>query len=152
MTNNNKENIEKSIQELEKLFLLDLIPETQEEAQEILLKAEIDTKELKEKGRKIYRDILAEFNDDWRNISEETLEREKSEVLKGKIPTDLSRETLISKILEATKALAAKGFGAQISTGIAHRNLEKETDQDLASLLRQMEHIAEQAGIKLGEK
>lgn len=152
MTNNNKENIEKSIHELEKLFLLDLIPETQEEAQEILLKAEIDTKELKEKGRKIYRDILAEFNDDWRNISEETLESEKSEVLTRKIPTDLSRETLISKILEVTKALAAKGLGAQISTGIAHRNLEKETGQDLASLLRQMEHIAEQAGIKLGEK
>jgi hypothetical protein len=31
------------------------------------------------------------------------------------------------------------------------RNLEKETDQDLATLLRQLQYIAEEVGIDLGE-
>ena len=57
-------NTEKAIDELEKLFLLDLLPETTEEAQGILKNAGIDTAELKEKGQEILQNILAEFEDD----------------------------------------------------------------------------------------
>lgn len=151
MTEKFNKNIEKSTAELEKLFLLDLIPETQEEAQKILSNAEINTKKVKEKGQQIIRNMLIEFDDDWRNTSDESLQSETSEILKIKLHTDLSRETLLDKILKTTHALTAKGFGSQLSPGVAHRNLEKETDQDLAGLLRQLEHIAEQAGIDLGE-
>jgi len=145
-------NTEKSINELEKLFLLDLLPETIEEAQEILADAEIDTTELKEKGREIFRNILAEFDDDWRNISKEVLKSETSEILKRQFRTDLSRESLLDKIRGATQALTARGLSTTLSAGVAHRNLDKVSDLDLAYLLRQLEYIAEQAGIDLGEE
>ena len=152
MTNKKKSNIEKSISELEKLFLHDLIPETLEEAHEILNEAEFNTMEFKENARNIFRNMLTEFDDDWRNTSEETLNSKAKEILKRDARTDLPRETLLDKIKEITQLLDTKGLTYQLSAGVVHRNLEKEVNEDLASLLRQLEHIAEQAGIDLGEK
>ena len=149
MKDKNEENTAKAISEIENLFLLDLLPETHEEAQEILISARIDTTELKIKGREILRNMLVEFDDDWRNISEETLEREASGIFKRKIQDNLSRETLLERIKELTEALTSGGVSTPLPASVLHRNLEKETDQDLSSLLRQLQYIAEEAGIEL---
>ena len=110
MTNKRKNNIEKAIDELENLFLLDLLPETLEEAQEILREAKIDTTELKEKGRDIFRKTLTQFDDDWRNIPEETLKSQTAEIHRRQIRLDLPRETLLEKIREAIQILSTKGL------------------------------------------
>jgi hypothetical protein len=151
MANENEKNTKKALSELENLFLLDLIPESTEEAHEILRTAGVETTNLKEEGREIFRNILLEFEDDWRNISDSTLEDEASNILNREIYANLSRETLLERIQSITQALSAKGLSSSLPAGILHRNLEKDTNQDLASLLRQVQFIAEQAGIDLGD-
>lgn len=152
MKDKNKLNTEKAISEIENIFLFDLLPETPEEAREILENAGIDTTELKKEGRKIFRNMLVEFNDDWRNVPNEALEREASGIFMRRVQANLSRETLLERIKELTEALTAKGLSTPLPAGVLHRNLEKETAQDLASLLRQIQYIAEEAGIELREE
>lgn len=151
MTKTDKNNTERAIDELENLFLLDLIPESAEEAQELFENEKIDTTELKEKSRQIFRGLLSQFDDDWRNIPDEVLEAQKVSLLEKKVRKGLSRESLLKKIQELTEALTVKGLSSPLTAGVAHRNLERESTGDLASLLRQLEHVAEEAGIDLEE-
>ena len=85
MGNKSGENTQKAISELEKLFINDLIPDTAEEAREILAQANIDTTDIKQKGREIFRSILAEFDDDWRNIPDVEVNKESAQILKLKL-------------------------------------------------------------------
>ena len=152
MANENEKNTKKALSELENLFLLDLIPESADEANKILSEAGIDTTNLKAEGREIFRNMLLEFDDDWRNISESALENEASDILGREIYANLSRETLLEKIKSVTQALTSKGLIASLPAGVLHRNLEKESVKDLASLLRQIQYVAEQAGVEVGDQ
>lgn len=146
-----KNNTERAIDELENLFLLDLLPETAKEAQELFESEKIDTTELKEKSRQIFRGLLSQFDDDWRNVPDEVLEAQRTSLLEKKVQKGLSRELLLKKIREITQTLTVRGLSSPLTAGVAHRNLKRESTGDLASLLRQLEHIAEEAGIDLGE-
>jgi len=152
MKNNQEGNTQKALTELENLFVYDLVPETAEEAQEILAKAGIDTSELKQKGREILRNILIEFDDDWRNITDESVKAEASKVLERKIFSSLSRDELLRRIKEVSKLLSTTAMREEAPAGVLHRNLGKVKDQDLASLLRQLEHLATEAGLDLGKE
>ena len=57
MANENEKNTNKALSELENLFLLDLIPESADEANKILREAGIDTTNLKVEGREIFRQL-----------------------------------------------------------------------------------------------
>ena len=94
MSNRESNNTEKALSELEKLFLLDLIPKSAEEAREILKETGINIIELKHKGREIYKNILTEFDDDWRNIPEVTMEVATKKLLSKEIATSLRGKAL----------------------------------------------------------
>lgn len=131
--------------------LFEDIPElqTEEEINEFLQTIGYSAEELKRKGQE-FAEKLLESN--WRFVSEEIIENQREKLLTIDLQINNSRESIIKKIKETTQALSARGITAPLLPGVAHRNLEKETKQDLASLLRQIEHIAKEAGIDLGEK
>jgi len=147
MGNKSGENTQKAISELEKLFINDLIPDTAEEARELLAQANIDTTDIKQRGREIFRSILAEFDDDWRNIPDEEVKQEPTHILKLKLLESLSREELISRIESIFEQLAAIGGAKAVAGGVANRNLINESKEDLASLLRQLEYLADKKDI-----
>lgn len=152
MGNKSGENTQKAISELEQLFINDLIPDTAEEARELLAQVNIDTTDIKQKGREILRNILAEFDDDWRNITDEEVNQEPAQILGQKLLELLSREELLSRIESLFGRLATTGGAKAVAGGVANRNLKKESKEDLASLLRQLEYLAEKMDIGTGEE
>lgn len=126
------------------------IPElrTEEETDHFLNEMGFVPNELEEKGARIVAGLL---ENNWRFVPEETIERQRAKLFSKEIRTDLPRQTIIERIQNITQALAIKGLGSSLTAGVAHRNLERESTRDLASLLRQLEHVAEEEGIDLGD-
>lgn len=150
MSKNNDVNSDRDIaNKFDALF--EAIPEleTDEEANQFLIENGYNPDDLRKKGERIVKSLM---EDNWRFVSEEMLESETSKILSRTIQVDLPRETLMKKIQEITQALTEKGVSSALATGFAHRNLDKESNKDLASLLRQVQHIADEAGIELREE
>ena len=134
------------------LLDLGLIPDSLEDAETTIRNANIDIETLKKRSTAILRDVLAEFPDDWRNIATDDIGAASTELEKKPLKLHLNEEeikerirNLIGRIMEHNKS--------QISMpGLAWRNLDKQSKEDLARLLRKFELIAGELGIEAEEE
>lgn len=134
------------------LLDLGLIPDSLEDAETTIRNANIDIEMLKKRSTAILRDVLSEFADDWRNIAIDDTGAASTELEKKPLKLHLNEEeikeriqNLISRIMEHNKS--------QVSIpGLAWRNLDKQSKEDLARLLRKFELIAGELGIETKEE
>jgi hypothetical protein len=138
----------------EKLFDLFDMEFTTNSKEDVLDSSEtsIDFEEFRLKSRRIFRNIVTEFPEDWRNsISAEELAR--SEKLKQMpLRLDLSILELVAMINETIKKLSEKQKQALFSPSLAYRNLEKHEVKDLALILRDLQFFAIESDIDLESK
>ena len=131
---------------------LDMYPNTLEEAEEIIQEAGIDISEFEKKTISIFRNILSESPLDWRNVSDDIIDAEAAKLDEIPLKKNLSKEQLIMSINRITKILESTIQGRQLNFELAHRNLETQTDDDLAQLLRQIEYAASELGIDIEDQ
>lgn len=131
---------------------LDMYPDTLEEAEEVIQEADIDLDEFEREAASIFREILSEFSDNWRNVSDDTIAAEAAKLDDVPLKINLSKEQLIANIKRFAEAISSAGLGRHPRFEVAHRNLETQTAGDLAQLLRQLEYAASELGIDGGNK
>jgi len=138
---------EKLIDAFAELLDLDLLPRSVEEAEEILRAANISIEELNKKSLLVLREISKEFADDWRNVSAEEISS--MSITLDRIPLALSEsvDTIKQRIQGLIAEIASLNENALVSPGLAWRNLDKQSKEDLARLLRKIEFIATELGI-----
>lgn len=138
---------EKIIDAFSELLDLDLLPASIDEAEEILRSTNTDIEELNRKSLFVLRELLKEFEDDWRNVSNEEISSISTNL--DRIPLDLSseRETLIQSIQNLITNITSHNKEALVSPGLAWRNLDKQSNEDLARLLRKLKFIANELGV-----
>lgn len=138
---------EKMIDIFSQLLDLDLLPQSIDEAEEILRVANINIDEFNKKSLHILREISREFENDWRNVGiEEVLSI--SNNLDG-IPLDLGsgKEVLVQRIQNLIANIGAHNKSSIAKLGLAWRNLDKQSNEDLARVLRKLEFIAKELNI-----
>lgn len=121
----------------------ELEPQTPEEVVSTLHNAGLDPDEVGARMESTAKQALAESSLNWRNRAQRELEVERERAAKLGAPESRSRV----EIIDAIKRLVAQS-GTQMA--YAHRNLESETDEDLASLLVDLEYLAYQQSRKGG--
>jgi len=138
---------EKIIDAFSELLDLDLLPASIDEANEILRAANINIEELNRKSLFVLRELSKEFEDDWRNVSTKEISSISANL--DQIPLDLSskRETLIQGIQNLIADITSHSKEALASPGLAWRNLDKQSNEDLARLLRKLKFIAYELGV-----
>jgi len=138
---------EKIIDAFSELLDLDLLPRSIDEAEEALRAANINIDELNRKSLLVLRELSKEFEDDWRNISAEEISSVSTNL--DRIPLDLSRskDALVQRIQRIIAEIASHNEDTLVSPGLAWRNLDKQSNEDLARLLRKIEFIANELGI-----
>ncbi len=115
----------------------ELAPETIEEADAELRSAGYDPAEVGTRIEAAAKRALAESPLNWRTRAQRELETERARISGRGEPAQRSRTELMAAINQVLQQ-----FGGQLA--YAHRNLESETDEDLASLLEQLEYLASQ--------
>jgi hypothetical protein len=138
---------EKLIDVFADLLSLDLYPDTTEEAEVIIKNTDLDLSEFEKKTTLIFRNILSEFSNDWRNVSENTMTAEAEKISAFKLRSDLTKEKLLERIARIVTKISSSSQGQQMTAGLAYRNFSKQTKEDLAQLLRQLEYAASELDI-----
>lgn len=115
----------------------ELEPETPEEVVSVLRDAGHDPDEVGARMKAVAEQALTESPLNWRRRAQRELETERNRIARLAVPASRSRVEIIAAI----RQLVAQS-GAQMA--FAHRNLESETDEDLSSLLVELEYLASQ--------
>lgn len=138
---------EKLIDAFAELLDLDLLPKSSIEAEEVLRAAGISIEELNKKSLLVLREISKEFADDWRNVSKDEISS--MSIKLDKIPLNLNwdEDALKQRIQGLIAEIASYNENALVSPGLAWRNLDQQSKEDLARLLRKIEFIAIELGI-----
>jgi hypothetical protein len=132
-----------SIQTSEELVLAfadlfdELEPETPEEVASVLRDTGHAPDEVGARMKAVAEQALAKSPLNWRIRAQRELQAEREHLAGLAAPALRNR----AEIIAAIKRLVAQS-GAQMA--YAHRNLESETDEDLASLLADLEYLASQ--------
>lgn len=114
-------------------------PGTPEEVDEILRVTGHDPDEVAAKMKATAEQAFADAMQHWRQQTLDKLEEERARLARFESTPALGR----TDITRAIKNLSAQ-LGGQMA--LAHRNLEAETDESLASLLHHLEYLASQQG------
>ena len=138
---------EKIIDAFSELLDLDLLPTSIDEAKEILRAANINIEQLNRKSLVVLRELSKEFEDDWRNVSTKEISSISANL--DRIPLDFRSErgTLIQSIQNLITDITSRSKEASAGPGLAWRNLDKQSNEDLARLLRKLKFIANELGI-----
>lgn len=143
---------DKFVESLVELLDLGLIPESLGDAENILQHANIDISRFKNRANAVFRDILMELPDDWRNIAADGISSTLVELSKRPLLLQLSEAELKERIQNLIDHITNANVHIKKSTpGLAWRNLEKQSKEDLARLLRKFELIADEMGIEIEE-
>lgn len=113
----------------------ELEPETPEEIASVLRDADKEPDEVGARMKAAAEQALAESPLNWRIRAQTELETERDRIAKRAAPALYSRVEIIAAI----RRLIAQS-GAQMT--YAHRHFESETDEDIASLLADLEYLA----------
>lgn len=128
-----------SDQEFEKAFerlLYNSEPVTPEEVDALLRSEGLDPEAIAARGRAIAEKALADSPLDWRNSREQRLRAERA-LKAAEVRAMMPRKdilTAICDVLAGPNALQAQAI-------LQHRNLEEMPDEDLASLLIELEFL-----------
>lgn len=115
----------------------ELAPATSEEIDRELRDVGLDPDEIGARMQAVAEQALAESHLDWRERAPKELKDERAQIAARASARPHDRAGIIARI----RSLRSQ-FGVQL--GYAYRNLESETDEDLASLLEDLEHLASQ--------
>ena len=137
---------------LNELLDLGLIPDSLEDAEITVRSAHIDIETLKKRSTAILRNVLAEFPDDWRNITTNDIEAASTELEKKPLKLHLNEEELKDRIQNLIRRIVERNKSQVPIPGLAWRNLNKQSKEDLARLLRKFEIIADEEGVEEKEE
>lgn len=120
----------------ESLFDEILIPETKKEADEIMSEAGIDANKWNDEMYTMIQKLLRESPLNWRNVTNVDISNIVKEL--ESIPKHINKTRkelwdLIEKILDEL-------YSSMHKVPVAYRNLEEVTEEDLASLLQELEY------------
>lgn len=115
-------------------FFDEIAPRTPEEIDVALREAGYDPNEVGARMKTAAERALADSPLNWRNRAQREIEAARSQIAGSATAVLRSREEIIAAI----EQLVAQS-GSQMA--YAHRNLESETDEDLVSLLSQLEYL-----------
>lgn len=134
-------------QAFEALFDQALVPQSEEEADEIIREAGIDPEAWSDKMYALVQELLRSSPLNWRNVSKDELSN-KAEALES-IPKrlDKTKEELQELIQARLKRLNLSPQKAPA----AYRNREVLTKEDLASLLQELDYQLREEGGEEGE-
>lgn len=118
-------------------FLDEEDPMTPEEIDAQLREAGYDPEEVGARMQAVAERALAESPWNWRSRAQQELEDERVRIVHASAPSPLDKASLIAAIT----SLIAQSGGQMV---YAHRNLESETEEDLASLLAELEYLVSQ--------
>ncbi len=122
-------------------------PKTPEEVDAVLREAGFDPHEVATRMEALAERALANSPLNWRNRDQEM---EEARTQLGR-PSSIPRRTR-SEILTAIQQILTQLGGEQRELVTAHfRNLEQATDEDLASLLAELEFLADQQGKQIDD-
>lgn len=113
----------------------EVAPETPEEIDAELCEAGYDPDKIGARMQAVAGQALANSPLNWRSRAQRELEDERARIA-GFAATSLRSR---AEVIVAIKQLVAQSGGQMV---YAHRNLESETDEDLASLLAELEYLA----------
>jgi hypothetical protein len=133
---------------LTELLDLGLIPDSLMDAETAIRNANIDIEALKKRSTAILRDVLAEFPDDWRNISTDDMEAASTELEKKPLKLHLNEAEIKERIQNLISRIVERNKSQVPIPGLAWRNLNKQSKEDLARMLRKFELIADEMGIE----
>jgi hypothetical protein len=136
---------------LTELLDLGLIPDSLEDAETTIRSSNIDLETLKRKSIAILRDVLAEFPDDWRNIATDDIGAASTDLEKKPLKLYLNEEEIKERIRNLISRITEHNKNQVSIPGLAWRNLDKQSKEDLARLLRKFELIAGELGIEAEE-
>jgi hypothetical protein len=114
-------------------------PDAPEDVDEMLRVTGHDPDEVAAKMKATAEQAFADAMQHWQQQTMDKLEEERAQLARFESTSDLGR----TDIIRAIRNLSAH-FGGQVV--LAHRNLEGETDESLASLLRHLQYLASQQG------
>lgn len=115
-------------------------PESPEEIDAILQEAGYDPQQVAARMKAVADSVLATSPLDWRNRAPQRIQQERARLDSFVSSTPQSRADMVAAI----QKLAA-GLGSNRSlAGAYHRNFEEASDEDLASLLAELEYLAAQ--------
>lgn len=144
---------DKIVESLVELLDLELVPDSLEDAENVVQKTNIDVDELKKRASAVLREILTELPDDWRNIAIDEIESTSTELEKRFLKLQLSEAEIKERIQNLVNRITEANVHINVPTpGLAWRNLEKQSKEDLARLLRKFELIADEMGIERKEE
>ncbi len=147
MIDRNTSNTDKEFLERLAKFLAEVEPDNPEEIEGALREAGYDPSEITKQATALLDQLQSRSPYDWRNRSTGEIEAERKRLAaKAAVPEQHSRASLIDSIQHLIKMLG--GEGAQLVT--AHRNFERATDEDLASLLSELQYLADKKGRNAG--
>lgn len=142
---------EKLIDVFAELLDLDLLPDTLEDAEAVILDSGIDIKAFEHRSLEVLREILVDFPEDWRNVTADEMSASAARIEEYRLKSHLSKQMLKERITTLLNNIASRGKSKWLQPGLAHRNLEKQSKDDLVRLLRQLEFAADELGIELEE-
>lgn len=128
--------------EFESLFNLIHEPNTDEEIIKELEDTGYKLEELKTTGRKFVNNLIA---NNWRFVTSEEIDNKARKISEIPFRTNLTKDKLLIAIRKISEVLATKGS----QPSLAFRNLENLTEEDLASILQELEFEASEKNIKL---
>lgn len=112
-------------------------PETSEEVDAFLRSEGLDPEVIAANGRAFVQKALASSPLNWRSYIAER-QRAKEELVAHQVSPTLSRDVLLAAIRESLSGLSPQQIA---QSGVQYRNLEEVTDEDLRSLLAELEYL-----------
>lgn len=144
---------DKFIESLVELLDLELVPDSLEDAENAVRNSNIDVDVLKKRASAVLREILTEFPDDWRNVATDNVESISTELEKMPLKLHLSEMEIKERIQNLISRITNANVHVKLPVpGLAWRNLENQSKEDLARLLRKFELIADEMGIEVKEE
>jgi hypothetical protein len=120
----------------ETLFDETLLPESREEAEEIILEAGIDPEKWDNEMNIMVQKLLRDSPLNWRNIAQEEIFNIVSDL--ENIPKRVNKT--IQELWELIDKALEELYPSKQNIPVAYRNLEEVTKEDLASLLQELEY------------
>lgn len=140
--NKSQKTDEEIVREFESLFHKLPEPETGEEIEKILNDAGYDVKDLQTKGLEFANNLMA---NNWRFVTSDEIDDAAKRINEIPFRNSWTRSHLLDAIQKVSQALGPSGK----EPVLAHRNLGKLADADLAAILQELEYKASMKGIKL---
>lgn len=142
----NKRTDEEIVAAFERLFDESLVPNSTQEAQEIIRNAGINPSAFLENMNSLTERILAESPHNWRNQKDDEIEEARTSLSRINIPKGLSKQQLLDSIDSLLKKFPT---GLPRSLQLAHRNATEQSQDDLAYLYQEILHQLAEAGIDI---